>query len=422
MLLEFKVTNFRSIQESQVLSLVANKDPSLQESNCLSSGLTSIPKLVRAAVIYGSNASGKSNLILAMAMMRDVVVNSAVGIREGDKYNNIIPFLFDSVSAEQPTELEITFLEDGVRYQYGFAINQTRVVKEWLLVYKARKSQCWFEREYNQKTAQYDWYFGPHLLDSQRHNLWKESTRANALFLSTAVNLNSEQLRPIYNWFFSKLVIIFGGFPIPITSTLEYLKNPDNKNKLLTFLQAADLGITDVEAKVQKVKRMGVKLDFSGLSTVGVAEDSELPIVNLYHKSVDDKKINLLLEHESHGTQKLFAYAGPLFNVFNDGCVLVVDELESGLHPKMVQFLVNLLYDNELNNKNAQLIFTTHQTSLLDSDYLRRDQIWFVEKNTSNASVLYPLMDFSPRKSENIERGYLQGRFGAIPFLGEMKF
>ncbi len=422
MLLEFKVTNFRSIQEPQVLSLVANKDPSLQESNCLDSGLTAIPKLVRAAVIYGSNASGKSNLILAMAMMRDVVVNSAVGIREGDKYNNIIPFLFDPISAEQPTELEITFLEDGVRYQYGFAINQTRIVKEWLLVYKARKSQRWFEREYNQNTDQYDWYFGSHLLDSQRHNLWKESTRANALFLSTAVNLNSEQLRPIYNWFFSKLVIIFAGFPIPITATLEYLKNQDNKNKLLTFLQAADLGITDVEAKSQKVKRMEVKFDFSGSSTVGVPEDAELPIVNLYHKGADDKKINLLLEHESHGTQKLFAYAGPLFNVFNDGCVLVVDELESGLHPKMVQFLVNLLYDNELNNKNAQMIFTTHQTSLLDTDYLRRDQIWFVEKNSSNASVLYPLMDFSPRKSENIESGYLQGRFGAIPFLGEMKF
>lgn len=422
MLLEFKVTNFRSIQETQVLSLVANNDPSLQESNCLSSGLNAIPKLARSAVIYGPNASGKSNLILAMALMRDVVVNSAVAVREGDKYTNIIPFLFDKVSAEQPTEFEVSFLEDEIRYQYGFAINNTHIVKEWLLVYKTPKSQRWFERTYNGQTSMYDWYFGPHFSDSQRHNVWKESTRSNALFLSTAVNLNSEQLRPIYNWFLSKLVVIFGGLQTNLFPTIEYLKSGEDKARIITLLQAADLGITDIQSKTQKARKVEFKLDPSGSATVGLPQDTEMPTINFLHKNANDTNINLALEYESHGTKKLFSYAGPLLNVLKEGSVIVIDEIEAGLHPKMVKFLVNLMFDNDLNTKNAQMICSTHQTSLLDTDFLRRDQIWFMEKNHSNASVLYPLTDFSPRKSENIEKGYLQGRFGAIPFLGEMKF
>lgn len=423
MLLEFTVKNFRSIQEPQTFSLVANKDQSLQETNCFDSGLSSIPKLVRSAVVYGANASGKSNLILAMVMMKDVVINSAVRIREGDKFVNVTPFLFDRESREEPTEFEISYLDDGVRYQYGFALNSTRIVKEWLLVYKARKSQRWFERNYNNETEAYEWYFGSHLLENQKHNLWEESTRNNALFLSTAVNLNSEQLRPIYNWFYHKLVIILGGIPNPSGFNLEYLKKSENKANVIKFLQAADLGITDIEVEYQKVKSIEFNYDFSGPSTtIGTPRDEEIPIVNFRHKGANDENIKLPFEHESHGTKKLSLYAESILNVLKSGCVFVVDELEAGLHPKMVQFIINLFHDNELNTNNAQLIFSTHQTSLLDTDFLRRDQIWFIEKNDKDASVLYPLTDFSPRVSENIEKGYLQGKFGAIPFLGDLKF
>lgn len=420
MLLEFTVKNFRSIQEPQTFSMVANKDPSLQEANCFESGLTSIPKLVRSAVVYGPNASGKSNLILAMVMMKDVVLNSAVRIREGDKFVNVTPFLFDKQSSEEPTEFEITFLVDGVRYQYGFALNPTRILKEWLLVYKARKSQRWFERNYNDETETYEWYFGSHFLENQKHNIWKDSTRNNALFLSTAVNLNNEQLRPIYNWFYYKLVIILGGTLLGLNP--EYLKNDDNKLNVIKFLQAADLNITDIEHKRQKVKRFGVKHDFSGSTTIEAPQDDEITIVNFCHKGTDNENIKLPFEHESHGTQKLSSYAETILTALKNGCVFVVDELEAGLHPKMVKFIIGLFHDSELNANNAQLLFSTHQTSLLDTDFLRRDQIWFMEKNNKDASVLYPLTDFSPRISENIEKGYLQGKFGAIPFLGELKF
>ncbi len=420
MLLEFTVKNFRSIQDAQTFSMVANKDSSLQEPNCFDSGLPSIPKLIRSAVIYGPNASGKSNLILAMGMMKDVVINSAVRIREGDKFVNVTPFLFDKTSREEPTEFEITYLEDGVRYQYGFALNATRIVKEWLLAYKASKPQRWFERNYNNETQNYEWYFGSYLLESQKHKLWEESTRDNGLFLSTAVNLNSDQLRPIYNWFYYKLIIILGGTPLGLNP--EYLKNHENKLNVIKFLQAADLNITDIEHKRQKVKRFGFRHDFSGSTTIEPPQDDEISIINFCHKDNNNEDIQLPFEHESHGTQKLSSYAETILTALSNGCVFVVDELEAGLHPKMVKFIIGLFQDRELNAKNAQLIFSTHQTSLLDTDLLRRDQIWFMEKNNKDASVLYPLTDYSPRASENIEKGYLQGRYGAIPFLGDLKF
>jgi len=420
MLLEFTVKNFRSIQEAQTLSMVANKDSLMQDTNCFESGLQAIPKLLRSAVVYGANASGKSNLILAMLMMKDVVINSAVRIREGDKFVNITPFLFDQENFDEATEFEITFIDDGVRYQYGFAINKTRILKEWLLVYKARKAQRWFERNYDNQTKKYEWYFGPHLLENQKHNLWKESTRINALFLSTAVNLNSEQLRPIYNWFYTKLVINISGTN-QSGFNLELLKNAENKEKVIKFLQAADLNITDIELEYKKFKSVEFKYDFTGSSTVSAPKE-EMPVINFYHKGIKNENVKLPFEHESHGTKKLALYAEPILNVLKEGSVFVVDELEAGLHPKMVQFIINLFHDSDLNTNNAQLIFSTHQTSLLDTKFLRRDQVWFMEKNDKDASVLYPLTDFSPRASENIERGYLQGRFGANPFLGALKY
>lgn len=422
MLLEFTVKNFRSIQDDQIFSLVANKDRALEDTNCFDSGLSTIPKLVRSALIYGPNASGKSNLILAMTMMKDVVLNSAVGIREGDKFVNIIPFLFDQDNIEKPTEFEITYLQNGVRYQYGFAVNNIQIVKEWLLVYKARKSQRWFERNYNNDTETYEWHFGSHLLEKAKHDLWKDSTRNNALFLSTAVNLNSEQLRPIYSWFYHKLVINLGMPPISSNFNVEYLKNEENKALFIKFLQAADLGITDIEYESRKVKITPIELNYSGSATVGTTKDDEISIVKFCHKGANNENIKLPFDHESHGTRKLSFYIEPILNVLKEGSIFVVDELESGLHPKMVQFIINLFHDSDLNTNNAQLIFSTHQTSLLDTKFLRRDQIWFMEKNNKDASVLYPLTDLAPRISENIEKGYLQGRFGAIPFLGDMKF
>lgn len=416
MLIQFNVANYRSIKESQTLSMVATKDKSHQNSNCMQTGISGLPTLTRSAVLYGANASGKSNLVTALAFMRRMVEISAASIREGQTLD-ISPFRFDPTIASKPTELEVTIIENGVRYQYGFELNTNRVTREWLLAYVERKAQRWFERRYDAKKDKDTWYFGTHLLGGKQRHLWSASTRGNALFLSTAVNLNSEQLRPVFNWFVNKLIIIENNaFPHPLY-TMESIKNESAKPKIIELLQAADLGITDVQIKMQKGQQVQVRLE-PGTAAIENRQ-TEIPSATFFHQDKNNNPIGFTLEEESHGTQKLFAYAGPILDILREGKILVVDELDSSLHQKMVRFLINLIQNANLNKKNAQLIFTTHNTSLLDGDLFRRDQIWFMEKDQEQASHLYPLTDFNPRKDEALERGYLLGRYGALPFFGE---
>jgi len=417
MLIQFNVANYRSIKESQTLSMVAAKDSSHQESNCIQTGNPGLPYLVRSGVLYGANASGKSNLVSALTFMRSMVETSAVSIREGQTLN-ISPFRFDSKTANQPSEFEITLIEDNIRYQYGFEVNTTRVIREWLFAGVKRKPQLWFERKYDAKKDKDICDFGTHFLGGKQRHLWSESTRGNALFLSTAVNLNSEQLRPLFNWFVNKLVIIGANvYPHPFY-TMESIKNELNKPKIIELLQAADLGITDVQIKVQKAQQVQVRFE-PDIAAIESRQETEIPSATLFHQDKNSNPIGFTLEEESHGTQKLFAYAGPILDVLRDGKILVVDELDSSLHQKMVRFLINLIQNDHLNKKNAQLFFTTHNTSLLDTDLFRRDQIWFTEKDQEQTTHLYPLTDFSPRKSEALERGYLLGRYGALPCFGE---
>lgn len=417
MLIQFETANYRSIAESQTFSMVAAKDPTYQGSHCVQTGITGLPQLVRAAVLYGANASGKSNLVSALALMRSMVENSAVGIREGQMLS-VSPFRFDSKTIHEASTFEVTILEDGIRYQYGFELTATRITREWLLAYVERKAQRWFERRYDAKKDKDVWYFGTHFLGGKQRHLWRESTRSNALFLSTAVNLNSEQLRPIFNWFVNKLIIIGSNASPHPFYTMELIQNALDKPKIIQLLQAADLGITDVEISMQKGQQVDIRTDSTRVA-VEHKQEIEIPRATFFHQDKNNHRVRFEFAEESHGTQKLFAYAGPILDVLRDGKVLVVDELDSSLHQKMVRFLIGLIQNAELNKNNAQLIFTTHNTSLLDNDLFRRDQIWFMEKDQEHASHLYPLTDFSPRKGEALEKGYLLGRYGALPFFGE---
>lgn len=397
MLIEFSVSNYRSIREKQVFSMVATKDTSHEASNCLRSGMASLPCLLNSAVLYGPNAGGKTNLLMALAAMRQIVEVSATGIREGQLLP-VMPFRFDPEMHTQPTEFEIIFIDQGVRYQYGFAATPVQVVREWLFVYVGQKGQRWFEREYDAKSKQDFWKFSTHFTGGKKRDIWKESTRSNALFLSTAVNLNNEQLRPIFHWFVDKLVLFSGNSSLNPGYTVNSLKTDFGKSAVIEFLQAADLGIMDVEVTPQT---------FANITLFHQGKTGVVPI----H-----------LSEESQGTQRLFSYAGPILDVLQKGCILIVDELDSSLHPKMVRFLIDLIRNPALNQHQAQMIFSTHDTSLLDTELFRRDQIWFMEKDRDQASRLYPLSDFSPRKDEALEKGYLAGRYGALPIFGEVKF
>jgi hypothetical protein len=286
---------------------------------------------------------------------------------------------------------------------------------EWLSVYMGRKSQRWFERKYDEKQKKEHWYFGSYFSGGKQRQVWKKATRENALFLSTAVNLNCEQLKPIFYWFANKLPIIYGNSPLPLAATLELIKKEENKLITLQFLQAADLGITDINVEMRKAFQTQLKLE-QGNMQVQSPQEVELPVITLFHGN-----IGFDFAQESHGTQRLLAYAGFFLDVLKHGKLLVIDEIEASLHSKLSRFLIELFHNPSINQNHAQLIFSTHDTSLLDNDLFRRDQIWFIEKDKANASKLYPLTDFSPRTNEALEKGYLQGRYGALPFFGELK-
>lgn len=414
MLVEFRVKNFRSLRDEQGLSLVASKDQTLQDTHTLATGLKAVPALLRSAVIYGANASGKSNLIKALQYMRGVVVESATVIQPGQVYA-VQPFRLDAGSAKEPTEFELTFILDRVRYQYGFAMTPQRIVREHLLVYKAFKPQRWFERHFDAVSGKDVYDFGPGLKGAK--HLWEGATRPNALFLSMAVQLNSEALRPVFDWFANSLVIFNEQAQLSPQASIQMLKQAEGRKQICDFLSAADISIADIEVVTRKVPRQAVHFDLVASKTEVRTEEVEEDLLRFSHVTAQGKAIFDFMD-ESNGTRNLLLLSGPVLNILRKGLTLVIDELDTSLHTLLVRELVRLFHRPQVNTGGAQLIFTTHDTSLLDAaDLFRRDQVWFVEKDRDQASALVALSEFSPRKNEALERGYLMGRYGGVPFL-----
>ena len=417
MLVEFRVKNFRSLRDEQTLSLVASTDKTLRDTHAVDTGLKTVPHILKSAVIYGANASGKSNLIKALQYMRGVVIESATIAQPGQTYDRLRPFLLDESSANQATEFEVTFILNKVRYQYGFSMTSQRIVSEHLLVYKAFKPQRWFERRFDAESGKDTYEFGPSLKGAK--TLWEGATRPNALFMSTATQLNSEALTPIFEWFAHQLVIINELSPLSPKLSMQMLKQETQRNAICDFLQAADISIADI---THKAPSQTIYLDLAiGKAEMRHEEKEEFQL-RFTHETEKGKAVFDLMD-ESSGTRNLLFLTGPIMDILNKGLTLVIDELETSLHTQLVQALVRLFHQPDANTGGAQIIFTTHDTSLLDAYGLfRRDQIWFVEKQADQSSTLYPLLDFSPRKNEALERGYLQGRYGALPLLQHQLF
>ena len=406
------VTNFRSFRDTQTFTLVKGKGNELLENTFSIEGVKDLG-LLNSAVIYGANASGKSNLLRSLRTMKKVVTQTS---QRGDKLP-VVPFKLDPTTLNQPSEFEVIFIIDGIRYQYGFSANEDKIFEEWLFAYPKGRAQKWFERIFNFETQNYDWSFSSLLGGTKQ--LWKEATRENALFLSTAVQLNSEQLKPLFDWFDKKLKFgDIGGFS-PGYSISLCVEN--KKNDIMKFLRAADLNINDIEIKKEEFNPSTLPSDMPAFLKellINNMKDGQVVDVRTAHLNNHNKAVFFDFEDESDGTKKLFAFAGPWMDVLKNGYVLFIDELHDNLHPKLVQFLVKLFHSKETNPKNAQLIFTTHETSILSQDVFRRDQIWFCERNKMQSTSLYPLSDFSPKKGkENLERSYLSGRYGALPFI-----
>ncbi len=424
MLIEFSVKNFRSIRDEALLSMVKGTRKELEDTNVLqiNDAPASLNPLLRSAVIYGSNAAGKTNLLRALAAMQSLVVGSHQ--RPPNEALPVTPFLMSSKARTSPSEFEIHFIVDKVRYQYGVAVDQQQVHEEWLFAFPKGKSQKWFHRQRLPDQTGTQTKFGDKLKGEKE--LWERVTRPNGLLLATAAQLNSEQLTPIYNWFANKLKIAVGREswnqqPLFTMSLLEQ----QQQARVLRFMQAADFAISGLnlrEMDGDQLKTITQQLpsQLQELLSSQLSGSKNVQVLT-QHKTDEGQTIEMGLGDESDGTQKMFCYAGPWMDTLANGNIMVVDELHDNLHPLLVQYLVEMFHNPELNRHGAQLIFTTHETSILNQELFRRDQIWFCERDDEQATRLYSLSDFAVRKgTENIERGYLSGRYGALPFLKEI--
>lgn len=390
MLVEFSVQNFCSIRDRQTLSLVASKDKTFLDTHTLETKVSAVPRLLRTVGVYGANGSGKSNLLNALFVFQWFVTTSFS--RSPQDATAHMPFAFqDNGGFDLPSEFEAIFLINGIRYQYGFRMDKSRIHEEWLLVYQTQKGQAWFERKFQPETGKDEYKFSEKLLGAKK--VWEEATRPNALFLSTAVQLNSEMLRPIFEWITQHMspFHVFGKDSFSTDWSKMLLSDSAAKNQILSFLQKCDIPVSDIHQ----------------------SENKEL----FFQHRVGSRNFYIPFTNESLGTQRLFTLAGPILGVLQRGDLAIVDELESSLHPLLVRRLLELFHDPKVNTKGAQLVFTTHNTQLLDQSTFRRDQIWLVEKDTSEATRLVPLTEFQIRKDLSLEKAYLDGRFGAIPIL-----
>lgn len=415
MLLELRVKNFRSIKNEQTLSLIATAAGEHADTN-VAPILADKHRVIKTAAIYGPNASGKTNLIKAMAAMETIVMTSAQEKQRGDSLP-IEPYLFDRTSRGQPSEFEVVISIDEVQYQYGFSATSEKVYEEWLYAFPNDKKQVWFHRKFKEDKKKYSWVRSDFLIG--RKKVWQEATRPNALFLSTAIQLNNEQLKPIFDWFKRTLRTVGINQLTASYTAGQCLK--DMKGRVIAFMKEADFAIDDVviekkQFPIQKLYESVPELAGSKLATE--LQDVSIYDIKTVHSMPNGERVEMDLDNESDGTKKFFYFAGPWINALENGFVVFVDELHDNFHPHLVKFLVQLFHSKKTNPKNAQLIFTTHETSILSQEIFRRDQIFFTERNDENSTNIYPLTDFSPRKSvENLEKNYLDGRYGALPYF-----
>lgn len=415
MLIDFSVKNFRSFKEKQTLTLVKDAGKEMIESNTFQTPEPASTALVRSAAIYGANSAGKSNLIDAIRIFQKIIRESSRKTSINDTLD-LVPFRLSTDTENKPTEFEINFIVHGVRYQFGFIASQQRILEEWLLAYPNRRPQMWYERTFTNKSTH--WEFGSKLSGAKQ--TWASATRENALFLSTAVQLNSKQLTSVYDWLIGSLVI-GGDGRLGADWTSNMCLEEVGKAQVLDFLENADIDIKDLTAEK---KPFDVDSFFPEVSEKerqrldDVIQKSGLEYYKVQTSRYNNKneKVFFDLATESLGTQKLFELAGPWIDALQNGHTLFIDEMNNHFHPRLIEYLISLFNSSETNKHNAQLVFTTHETSILNQNIFRRDQIWFVERDLMSGSSLFPLTDFSPRKSiTNIETAYLSGRYGAIP-------
>ncbi|MEH1852281.1 MAG: ATP-binding protein [Nostoc sp.] len=420
MLIEFSVGNYRSFKEQVTFSMVAAnlvaKDKKLDENNVFE--IDDDLKLLKSAAIYGANASGKSNLATALSFMRWFMINSSKETQSTEKIG-VERFKLSTETEDKPSFFEIVFLINGKRYRYGFEATIEKVVSEWLFDVPKIKEMRLFERKLNTISV------------SKRFKAdgIQQKTRHNALFLSVSAQFNVEIAEIILDWLTNRVKIASGlddsGYQ---RYTVSCLTNNKNKDEIFQLLKKLDLGFSDA-----KVKESEITADFLPKELPDEIKNyiikngmTKVTSVQTMHQKFNAEgnpvstQIFDLDNQESEGTQKVFALAGPLVDTLKNGKVLIIDEFDARIHSLISRAIVELFNSNETNPNNAQLIFMTHDTNLLNNKLFRRDQIWFTEKNRYGATDLYSLAEYNVSNDASFESDYIQGRYGAIPYIGNL--
>ncbi|MEI6370645.1 MAG: ATP-binding protein [Nostocales cyanobacterium ELA608] len=430
MLVEFSVENYRSIQEKQTLSMVAADNETMLDSNTFPVPNNDDLRLVTGAAIYGSNASGKSNLLKAIQVLKNLVIKSASRMQIGDKLP-VEPFKLNSETAKKPSSFEVIFILDDIRYEYGVSLNRERVFEEWLIAYRNEVQENWFSREYlpdNPKfepNEGYKWSFGKGLKGEKKRI--QRFVRSNSLFISHAAQNNHPQLKEVFDFFQDEInmISLTEGQLREFDFTIKMCEENHNfREQIVNLLSEADIGISGIRFESEPMDD-NIKLVVQNLfseefevrkNANNLLEIDFMNVITIHKMNDSNSEIELEIEDESAGTKRLFYIAGYLLWVLEYGKVLIIDEIDRSLHPVLSKALIKMFNNPEINKNNAQLIFTTHDTTLLDDETFRPDQIWFTEKDNS-MTKLYSLFDFRPRENESLQKGYLLGRYGAIPFI-----
>ena len=417
MLIQFSVENFLSYKSKTTLSLLPSKDQENLNNVTYGKKINGL----KSIAVYGANASGKTNLFKALTAAIMAIRNSN-SLQINDRIPNIMPFKFDAKMKDKPSKFEFIFISNGIKYIYGFAATPFEVIEEYLYYYSSSKPSLIFDRH---NTVEYKF---PPNKNKLLSDISKRNTN-NKLFLSTATSWNYEKTKDAYIWFSESINTFEGytGFENIVFDRLE--KDLDGSLKKFTskVLKESDTNISDFTFETEPISpdifatlpKEVVKLINDNFENAPGKQVKITTGHDIFDQNGDAKNFKLDLTEESLGTQHLFYLSTILKSAFEKGETIIIDEIDSSLHPLLVNFIVGLFHNPEENKNNAQLIFSTHDTNLLSLDIFRRDQIYFAEKNSrTGESELYSLDEFPVRKTENIRSGYLQGRYGAIPFLG----
>lgn len=398
MLLEFSFANFLSFKEKVTFSMVATslKDKKAESADTTFSAGGEVPVVLsRTCAVFGANASGKSNLIKAMYFFKWFTMNSSKGVQAGEKIP-VNSFVLSTSSLAEPSLFEIVILIDDDTYRYGFEASMEEVHREWLYVKAGKKRSKEIELFYREKNV-YELH--------PRFSIGKELTgknmvRNNALLLSSAGQFNDPYAGAVMNWL-NDTIIIFGNSERKIWDVaLLAMENPIDRKRIVDFSRYADLGIDDIILTDKGVMTTHVQYDDEGKEAASVTFSMK--------------------DSESEGTVKYFSLAYPILDALENGKRLIVDEFGAKLHTLLLERIISLFNTQSGNSHNAQLIVTLHDTNLLSSNLLRRDQIWFTQKNGKGESILYPLSDYRVRSDASYEKDYLLGKYGAIPIIDDL--